>query len=419
MTNARVHDVEREPAVGAEASFGPRVLVFTTLFPNAEQPLRGVFVRHRVAAVARHCPTRVVAPILHRGNPLRRDRGGVVNERHGDIEVSHPLYTTLPLVGRCADHVMLYRQVLPHVQRLHDEWPFDIIDAHYAFPDGAAAVMLAAHFRVPVAVTVRGGDLDMLPKYRLRRRAIVRTLRRADRIFSVSVHLAERAVALGAPRPSILVVPNGVDPAVFSYADRATARRALGLPFEQRLVVCVGNLLAEKGQHLLVEALPRIAEGADAPHLALIGSDQSPLQTYRRRLERQIAEQGLGHRIRLLGSVDQDLLAQWYRAADLLVLPTFREGGPNVVREALACGTPVVASRVGGVPELITSEERGLLVAPGDVDALADAVRLALRRNWDRPRIAAGAAERDWQSVGTVIAAELARLAPHPGRRTR
>jgi glycosyltransferase involved in cell wall biosynthesis len=188
---------------------------------------------------------------------------------------------------------------------------------------------------------------------------------------------------------------------------------------EQRLVVCAGNLLAEKGQHLLVEAFTRIADGAAALQVVLIGRDQSPLQTYRRRLERQVAEQGLGDRIRLLGSVDQDLLAQWYRAADLLVLPTFREGAPNVVREALACGTPVVASRVGGVPELITSEERGLLVAPGDVDALVEAVRTALRRHWDRPRIAAGAVERDWQSVGTVMAAELARLAAHPGRSTR
>jgi glycosyltransferase involved in cell wall biosynthesis len=419
VSDVRVHDVEREPAAGAEASLGPRVLVFTTLFPNPAKPLRGIFVRHRVAAVARRCPTRVVAPILHRGNLLTRARRAVVSERQGDLAVSHPLYTTVPLVGRCLDHVMLYRQVLPHVQHLHDEWPFDIIDAHYAFPDGAAAVMLAAHFRVPVAVTVRGGDLDMLPKYRLRRRAIASTLRRADRIVAVSEHLAARAAALGAPRQSILVVPNGVDPAVFAYADRDAARRDLGLPLAQPLGVCAGNQHAAKGQHLQIETHTRISDGATPPYLVVLGSDPSPLQTYRRRLERLIAAQGLGHRVRLLGSVDQDHLAQWYRAADLLVLPTFREGAPNVVREALACGTPVVASRVGGVPELITSEARGLLVEPGDVDALTAAVRVALQRRWDRPRIAAGAAERDWQTVGTVIAAELARLAAHPARSAR
>jgi glycosyltransferase involved in cell wall biosynthesis len=224
--------------------------VFTTLFPNAAQPLRGVFVRHRVAAVARHCPTRVVAPILKyrgAGNPIR-DAG--LDQTHAGLDVSHPSYTTIPLLGRCTDGVMLYVQVLAHVRRLRAEFPFDLIDAHYAFPDGAAAVLLAAHFGVPVAVTVRGGDLDMLPRYRLRRRAITRTLRRADRIFAISEHMAARAVALGAARQAVLVVPNGVDEQCFSYGDREAARRRLGIPAGQRLVVCVGNLLAEKGQHV-------------------------------------------------------------------------------------------------------------------------------------------------------------------------
>jgi glycosyltransferase involved in cell wall biosynthesis len=127
-----------------------------------------------------------------------------------------------------------------------------------------------------------------------------------------------------------------------------------------------------------------------------------------------IARHDLGRRVRLLGSIEQEALGHWYRAADLLVLPTFREGSPNVVREALACGTPVIASRVGGVPELITSDDIGVLVEPGDVDGLARSLAAALRRPWNRPAIAAGAAGRDWQSVGTTVAAELAALA---GRR--
>jgi glycosyltransferase involved in cell wall biosynthesis len=306
---------------------------------------------------------------------------------------------------------MLYLQVLAHMRRVKMEFPFDVIDAHYAFPDGAAATLLAAHFGVPVAVTVRGGDLDLLPRFRLRRRAITRTLRRADRIFAVSGHIAARAVELGAPRHSIRVVPNGVDPATFSYADSADARRAVGAPQGAPLLVCAGNLLAEKGQHVLVEALARMEAGAGDPRLVVIGSDPSPLRSYRRRLESLIGRHGLGDRVRLLGAVDQPVLSHWYRAADVLVLPTFREGSPNVVREALACGTPVVASRVGGVPELITSDEMGVLVEPGDVEALARAVHAALRRTWDRPAIAARAGGRDWQSVGATIGSELARLA--------
>jgi len=179
------------------------------------------------------------------------------------------------------------------------------------------------------------------------------------------------------------------------------------------ILLCVANLLAEKGQHVLIEALARMKASGGEPLLVVIGSDPSPMRAYRRRLERLIAQHDLGHRIRLLGSVDQQVLPHWYRAADLLVLPTFREGGPNVVREALACGTPVVASRVGGVPELVTSEEMGLLVEPGDVDGLARSLHDALQRSWDRPKIAARAGGRDWQSVGTAIGRELARLAEH------
>ncbi|MDX2165624.1 MAG: glycosyltransferase [Deltaproteobacteria bacterium] len=396
--------ITREPVAAAAGS--PRVLVFTTLFPNPLQPMRGIFVRHRVAAMARHCPTRVVAPILHRG---WRWPGDADREQQDALPVSHPRYTTVPLLARAADGALLYRQVLPHVRSLHAEFPFTVIDAHYAFPDGAAAIRLGAHFRVPVAVTVRGGDLELLTRSRLRRRAIAHTLQRADRVFAVSEHLAACAIGLGAAPAAVRVVRNGVD-ARFTYGERDAARRALALPAAAPLLVCVANLLADKGQHVLVEALARLGGGDGAPQLVLIGSDRSPRQAYRRRLERLIATHGLGARVRLLGGLDQALLPQWYRAADLLVLATFREGAPNVVREALACGTPVVASRVGGVPELIPSDDLGILVAPGDSAALARSLASGLRREWDRPAIAARVAGRDWQSAGDVVAAELARL---------
>jgi glycosyltransferase involved in cell wall biosynthesis len=112
-----------------------------------------------------------------------------------------------------------------------------------------------------------------------------------------------------------------------------------------------------------------------------------------------------------LGAVDQALLPQWYRAADLFVLPTFHDGGPNVVREALACGTPVVASRVGGVPEMVASDDLGMLVPPDDSAGLAQSIAAALRRAWDRAGIAARVAGRNWGAVGALVAAELAQLA--------
>jgi len=394
----------------------PRVVVFTTLFPNPAQPRLGVFVRDRVAAVAAACPTRVVAPILTRFPARKLDRGSTasvpIQERHAGLDVYHPRFATVPGVCRAADALLLFRQSVATVRRVRAEFPFDLIDAHYAFPDGAAAVLLGRHFGVPVCVTLRGGDIDLLPRFRLRRRVIQQTLQQAHRIFAVSEHLARGAAALGLRRERIRVIPNGIDGSTFVSMDRDVARQQLGIPPQRRLLLCVGNLLAEKGQHVLIEALGRLRSfNGDAPHLTIIGSNQWGRVDYTRQLEQRIRELGIGDSVSMIGSQPQDRLATWYNAADLLVLPTFREGCPNVVREALACGTPVVASNVGGVPELITSDAVGLLVEAGDVAALADAVRAALVRRWDREVIMSIGRRRTWPVVAAAVVEEFQTLA--------
>jgi len=398
------------------AGCGPRIVVFTTLFPNPRQPRLGVFVRDRVVAVAAHCPSRVVAPILTRLVAQHLDRGPGVPvprmERHAGFEVYHPRFTTLPGVGRVADALLLFLQTLPAVRRLHATFAFEAIDAHYAFPDGAAALLLGRHFGVPVCVTLRGGDIDLLPRFRMRRRVIQRTLRRADRVFAVSQHLARGAVALGLPPKRLRIIPNGIDPHTFSPMDRSTARAGLKISMQQPLLLCVGNLLAEKGQHVLIDALDVLRRrGTVAPHLTIVGSDQWGKRRYTEQLKQRIRELGLASQVTFAGSQPQAALRQWYSAADLLVLPTFREGCPNVVREALACGTPVVASNVGGVPELIGSDAVGLLVAPGDVVGLAGAIEAALQREWDRAAIATVGGQRTWSTVGALVASELRALA--------
>jgi len=391
---------------------GPRVLAFSTLFPNPAQPRLGVFVRDRVAAVAAHCPTRVVAPVLSRLGLQRLEHGRAgsipVFEHQAGLDVYHPPFNTIPRVGRCVDGALLFLQTIGLVRRLWADWQFDVIDAHYAFPDGAAAVHLGRLLRVPVCITVRGGDMDLLPRFRLRRRAIRHALRNAQRVFAVSEHLAQRAATLGAPPDRIQVVGNGIDPRKFYPSDRCVARKVVGFSEETRLVLCVAHLIAEKGQHVLIEAFARLGEcGGHQPHLVVIGSDQRGNQDYRKRLERQIAALGLGERVHLFPAKPQEELRAWYTAADVVVLPTFREGCPNVVREALACGAPVVASRVGGVPELLTSESFGLLVTPGDSAGLAHAIAAALQRRWDRDAIAAGREARTWQAVARTLAHEL------------
>ena len=390
---------------------GPRVLTFTTLFPNPVQPRLGVFVRDRVLDTARHLPTVVVAPVLAR--PGRRTAAVPPREDHGPLPVLHPRYFTLPGFGRAADGAVLFRQMVPRLRRLQHHFPFDLIDAHYAFPDGAAAMLLARHFRVPYCVTIRGGDIDVLARHRIRRRVIRRTLSGAATVISVSAHLADGAVRMGlVPAARVRVIPNGVDVHRFRPRSRSEARRQLGLPVEGRLLVCAANLTAEKGQHVLVEAMAQLRRtGSTVPQLALIGSDQWGRGSYQERLQGRIDALGLRDRVSLLGSRPQQELPLWYSAADLLVLPTFREGCPNVVREALACGTPAVASRVGGVPELLPSPSLGTLVEPGDPAELATAIGRALEREWDRGAIAAWGGARTWETVGMEMNEILRALA--------
>jgi teichuronic acid biosynthesis glycosyltransferase TuaC len=397
--------------VTAANARAPRVLVFTTLFPNPAQPGHGLFVYHRVRAAAADCPTRVVAPVLRRPGGWAGAAAIPLEERSDGMPVFHPPYFTVPALARCADGFLLYRQTLPAVRALRRELPFDLIDAHYAFPDGMAAALLARRFGVPLALTVRGGDLDLLTRFRARRRLIRWTLQRADRVFAVSRHMAERAVRFGARPDRVRVVENGVDLEQFSYLEQAGARRQLGIAAGQRLLLSVGHLIPEKGQHVLLEALAGLlANGSQTARLFLIGDDPAPRSGYRSRLERQIRALNLDARVELPGAKPQSELRAWYGAADALVLPTFREGCPNVVREALACGLPVVASRVGGVPELISSEALGLLVEPGDVPGLAAAIGSALERSWDRVAIARAGGRRSWTDAARQVVAELRAL---------
>jgi teichuronic acid biosynthesis glycosyltransferase TuaC len=301
------------------------------------------------------------------------------------------------------------------VQRLRATFPFDLIDAHYAFPDGAAAVLLGRRFAVPVCVTLRGGDIDVLARFRARRRMIRQTLQRADRVFAVSHHLADGAAALGVDREHVQVLANGVDCNKFYPVNKRVARRSLSIRDDERLLLCVGNLVAEKGHHVLIEALACFqAREEPVPNLVIVGSHQRGQRAYQEQLERRIVALNLGNRVRIIGSIPQDELRNWYSAADVVVLPTFREGCPNVVREALACGAPVVASRVGGVPELVTSDALGFLVQPGDARSFAQAISKALQRRWDGAAIVAAAGERTWQTVAMHLAAEFNALIQAP-----
>ena len=348
---------------------GPlQILTFTTLFPNAAQPQLGVFVeprlRHLVATGA--VTARVLAPVPY--FPFASERFGSYaafarvprRETRFGLEIDHPRYLTIPKIGMNLAPYLLYqaaRRALAGLLRAGHR--IDLIDAHYFYPDGVAAVMLGREFGLPVTVTARGSDINLIPDYAVPRRLIRRAARQADGVIAVSRALAERLVDLGADPARVTVLRNGVDPEVF----RPVAPYQVdGRPPPRPLAVSVGNLVPLKGHDLVISAVAAI------PQLSLWIVGGGP---ERGRLEALARDRGVAERVRFLGVVPHQRMPEVYSAADLLVLASQREGWPNVMLEAMACGARVVTTRVSDVPDVVNAPAAGAWVEERSPESLA------------------------------------------------
>ena len=350
-----------------------KILTFSTLFPNSEKPGHGIFVetrlRHLVASG--RVESRVVAPIPwfpstnpRFGNYARFAKAPRHEVRHG-IEVSHPRYPVLPKVGMSIAPFLLAQAVKPAIGRLIDEgFDFDLIDAHYFYPDGVAAAMLARYFNKPLVITARGSDITLFPGYALPRRQILWAARRADAVITVCNALRDEVVAMGIDADRVVSLRNGVDLQLFRPTER-TANPMFTL-------LAVGHLVPVKAQDLIIGALPLL------PDVRLVLAGDGP---DRAKLENLARELKVSDRVTFLGAVPQAQLRGHYGSADALVLSSSREGWANVLLEAMACGTPVVASRVYGTPEVVAAPEAGVLMRERSYQGVADAVN-ALRANY-------------------------------------
>jgi glycosyltransferase involved in cell wall biosynthesis len=376
-----------------------RVLTFSSLYPNGAMPQLGLFVHRRVEALARAgVEVRVVAPVpfFPRALPLRRWRAYAevpARERLAGIGVTHPRYPHAPGPGMYLQAWNLYRAALPHLRALRRDFDFQILDAHYVYPDGVAAVHLARALRVPVVLTARGSDINLLPQYGLVRRQISAALRRADALVAVSGALGERMGALGAAPERLHVIPNGIDRELFHFGEPRAARQKLNVYSDDRMLLSVGNLNELKGHALVIEAVARLRAGGVRASYHIIGEGEE-----RPRLEARIAELGLRDCVFLHGALPNERLRPWYQAASLYVLASSREGWPNVLNEALACGAPCIATRVGGVPEIIRDGDNGLFVER-TVESIAAGLQAGLARSWNRPALAAQAARTSWSDI--------------------
>jgi glycosyltransferase involved in cell wall biosynthesis len=324
------------------------------------------------------------------------------------IEVRHPRFLSVPGAFKWLDGFFMAVGSLATMLRLKRSFGFNVIDAHFAYPDGYAATLLGRWLHVPVTITLRGTEVP-LSRDPARRRRIVKALQRATRIFSVSNSLKRHVVGLGAPRDRILVVGNGVDTGTFHRITRGTAREQLGLPAEAPVLISVGALVERKGFHRVMECLPALRQRCPDLRYLVVGG-AGPEGDWSAALRQRAAELGVQDCVMFLGALAPDALKVPLSAADVFVLATSNEGWANVFLEAMACGLPVVTTDVGGNAEVVSSAALGTVVPLGRKDELVHAISDALSRNWDRDSIVAYAQQNSWDNRVEALTTEFVDL---------
>lgn len=361
-----------------------KILTFTSLYPNAVNPQHGIFVETRLRKLVEtgEVDARVIAPIQSfpvSFGPFARYAAFAAaprfETRHG-IDIHHPRFLSVPKVGMRLTPSSMAIAARRLFREIVEKDSIDLIDAHYFYPDGVAAATLAAETGVPCVITGRGTDLNLFPEFPAARREILKAVDRAAGCITVSDALRTRLIGIGAPADKVTTLRNGVDTHLFApvpSAERDSVRQRHNLT--GRTVIAVGNLAVEKGQMLIAEALRHLPDVT----LVLVGDGPDG-----DRLDRFIEDNNFAGRVRRLGRVPQSDLPGLYSAADVSVLASMREGWPNVLLESMACGTPVVATDVGGVGEMITVPAAGVVVGERTAAALAAAISGLLAAPPDR-----------------------------------
>jgi glycosyltransferase involved in cell wall biosynthesis len=387
-----------------------KILGLSCVYPNPAEPLLGGFVRARLERVADSAEVKVVAPVpvfdywsaLHGKGLFYAAVPARIED--GPIEVLHPRWVHPPF-GSALLANLLYAEIVRPVKRLRRRFPFELIDAHFAYPTGVAAGLLARAMGVPFLITLRGNE-TMYARRPGCRMLMRRELRRAARVICVSERLRDFALLLGVEPAKAVTIPNGIDKQRFHPRDRVQSRRACGLPENAPIVLSAGTLIERKGHHRVIRALHELRrEGVEA-HLAIAGAAGREGH-YEAEIRRLVAELDMQSSVTFLGAVTPDRMPEVMSAADVLCLASTREGWPNVVHEAMGCGAPVVATDVGGVPDMIPSEAYGAIVPVDDAAALRDALWQALAKNWDREEIARMAGARSWERVGLEVTEQM------------
>ena len=384
-----------------------RVLTLSTLFPNAAAANFGIFVERQTAELASRPATdiTVVNPIGLPPWPLRklgqyRALNGLPGEEEWrGLTVYRPRFRLFPRIGGASNPRRIADALLPLVRKLHEKTPFDVIDAEFFYPDGPAAMRLAAALAIPFTIKARGADIHHWGSIPNCREQILQAADKASALLAVSEALKRDMVALGIDGSKISVHYTGLDQDKFVPVDRLAAKRALGV--SGPLFITTGALIARKNQDLVIRALTSFPDAT----LMLAGGGEEE-QNYRA-LAKQL---GVAGRVRFLGSVPHDHLPHLTAAADIVVLVSRSEGLANAWVEALSCGTPVIISEAGGARELVTSPSAGRVVDQ-TVEAIVEAAKAILAGPPAQEPVRLSVARFSWKNNGDQLLTILSEAA--------
>jgi glycosyltransferase involved in cell wall biosynthesis len=383
-----------------------KLLVITHIYPNHLEPTGGLFNSYQVRELAKDYSIKVIAPLPWFpglwlfGRRAEFYYSGRVKkfEVIDEVEVYHPLFISIPKIGRCLQVIFYFLSAWGVVKQINKRFRADLVISMYAYPDACAADWIASIMGKPHIAKVLGSDINLIAKTTIRGSLIKAALQKSKKIVSMSEDLNKKVVELGIPSSKTVVLYNGVDKNIFFLKTQAVCRAKLDIKASTRVILFVGNLKEIKGIEYLIDSFESMQGSIPELKLYLIG--QGPREFYYKNI---VTQKKLQNSISFLGAKGPAEISSWMSAADVLCLPSLNEGLPNVILESLSCGTPVVATRIGGIPEVVHSSEIGLLIEPKNSVLLADALIKALGKKWDRQFISDYGRKFSWEENARIF----------------
>ncbi len=370
-----------------------KIVAFTNLFPRPWEPQRATFNRQQLEWLSQRVNLEVLVPVSWLDWLKARHRGENTTQSVSSIQAKYFRYFYTPKVLRWSYGCTLCLSSLQILSRLIGQNRPDVIYTPWVYPDGFAMIVIGRLLKIPVVTMVQGSDINVFPAMFGVRPQIVWTLKHAAKVIAVSQDLANKCIALGSAPMDTHVIYNGVDRLSFKPLDQTGCRTQLGLDLQPKIVLYVGNILNSKGCLDLVESFALLKRQRADALLIYVGKGdacEAEIIAYANNV-------GMGSSVKFVGTQPLETIATWMGAADVVSLPSYNEGVPNVLMEAMACGKPIVATNVGGIPEVVPTFA-GILVEAGNVAAIAEALLKVLETSWDKDKIVQHIAPFTWEN---------------------